>query len=104
MHFGHAAQRLHIEQPPLSQQIRKLERDLGVELFQRTNRVVRLTEAGRIFLERARRILADADLAADAARRAARGEVGRLRIGFVSTAVFAVLPPAIRATARWMSA
>lgn len=101
LHFGHAAARLHISQPPLSQQIIALERELGAVLLLRTQRRVELTEAGRVFLEEARRTLAQADLAADRARRAARGEVGRIRIGLVDSATFALLPtvlPSFRAS------
>src|SRR5690348_10520802 len=84
-HFGRAADRLHMAQPPLSQQIRRLEAELGVELLHRTTRRVELAPAGEVLLERARGILADADAAADDARRAAEGEVGRLAIGFTGS-------------------
>lgn len=82
LHFSRAAERLHIGQPPLSQQIQALETEVGALLFERSKRWVRLTEAGRLFLDDARRILALADQAAATARRAHRGEVGELRIGF----------------------
>lgn len=82
LHFGRAAQRLHISQPPLSQAIRKLEAELGVQLFERTSRVVKLTEAGRVFAVEARKVLADVDLAVHAARRAT-GAGSMLRIGCV---------------------
>ncbi|OQS41246.1 LysR substrate-binding domain-containing protein [Chromobacterium haemolyticum] len=85
LHFTRAAQRLHIGQPPLSQQIQALESELGVRLLRRHQRKVELTEAGRQFLGRAQRILADAELAAMEARRAARGEIGELSIGFTSS-------------------
>ncbi|RZI44260.1 LysR family transcriptional regulator [Herbaspirillum sp. HC18] len=85
LHFSRAAERLHIGQPPLSQQIQLLEEELGVKLLDRTRRWVRLTEAGRLFLDDARRILALSAQAADTARRADRGEVGELRIGFTSS-------------------
>lgn len=85
LHFSRAAERLHIGQPPLSQQIQLLEEELGVKLLDRTRRWVRLTVAGRLFLDDARRILALSAQAADTARRADRGEVGELRIGFTSS-------------------
>lgn len=82
LHFTRAAERLHIGQPPLSQAIQALEADIGALLFERTKRSVRLTGAGKLFLDDARRILALADEATDTARRAQRGEAGELRIGF----------------------
>ncbi len=82
LNFTRAAERLHIGQPPLSQAIQVLEADVGAQLFERTTRWVRMTEAGRLFLDDARRILALAGQAADTARRAGRGEAGELRIGF----------------------
>ena len=94
LHFGRAAQRLHISQPPLSQQIAALEREIGVSLLRRTSRTVELTAAGRRFLVEARQTLAQAESAVDLARRAAQGEVGRLQIGFVP--VCGLIPVAIR--------
>lgn len=85
LHFTRAAERLHMGQPPLSMQIRALEEELGVPLFERSQRRVRLTEAGQGFLLRARAILADTEAAAEEARRRARGELGQLRIGFTSS-------------------
>jgi DNA-binding transcriptional LysR family regulator len=82
LHFTRAAERLHIGQPPLSHAIQMLEADVGALLFERTRRSVRMTEAGRLFLDDARRILALAEQAAETARRAQRGEAGELRIGF----------------------
>jgi DNA-binding transcriptional LysR family regulator len=99
LHFGRAAQRLHIAQPPLSQQIRHLEQELGVTLFHRTNRRVELTDAGRAFLVEARLTLAQADHAKEVASRAARGEVGQLIIGYMASAELNVFPrllPAFR--------
>jgi DNA-binding transcriptional LysR family regulator len=92
LHFGRAAARLHISQPPLSQQIRQLERELGFDLFARTGRRVRLTDAGRAFRDEARSILARVDEAAAAARRVAEGHSGELAVGFVASATYAVLP------------
>ncbi|MDN7140460.1 LysR family transcriptional regulator [Pseudomonas sp. JQ170] len=88
LHFGRAAQQLGISQPPLSQQIQALEQELGARLFERTNRRVALSEAGRLFLEEARQVLAQVDKAADVARRAQLGELGEMKIGFTSSAPF----------------
>ena len=88
MHFGRAASRLGISQPPLSQQIRALEEELGVRLFERTSRRVRLTEAGSLFLPEARQTLQQADRAAETARLAHRGEIGRLAISFPPSGPF----------------
>jgi DNA-binding transcriptional LysR family regulator len=78
-HFTRAAERMYIAQPALSEQIRKLERELGVELLRRTTRKVELTAAGEELLLRARRILVEADEALADASRAARGESGSIR-------------------------
>ena len=93
LHFGRAAQVLGISQPPLSQQIQALEQELGARLFERTNRRVALSEAGRLFLEEARRVLAQVDKAADVARRAQLGELGELKIGFTSSAPLTPVSP-----------
>jgi DNA-binding transcriptional LysR family regulator len=87
-HFGRAALRLGISQPPLSQQIKSLEEELGVRLFDRTSRRVRLTEAGRLFEPEARRTIEQAEHAAEVARRAQRGEAGHLRLGFTTSGPF----------------
>lgn len=93
LHFGRAAQRLNIAQPPLSRQIRDLEREVGAALFERVARGVQLTAAGRAFLPQARLTLAQAERAKRTAQRAAQGEVGRLRVGFVDAATYSdVLP------------
>ncbi|WP_111511955.1 LysR substrate-binding domain-containing protein [Mycobacterium kyogaense] len=97
LHFGRAAQRLHIAQPPLSQQIRQLERELGVALLTRSTRSVELTPAGQAYLDRAIAILAAVDDAADVARRVAEGTTGRLTIGCVGSATYSVLPQLVRA-------
>src|SRR5579862_6318788 len=86
LHFGRAAERLFMAQPPLSQQIRQLEREIGVLLFARTNRRVQLTEAGHVFLEEARAILGRVEEAVLKAQRASRGEAGWFGIGFVASA------------------
>jgi DNA-binding transcriptional LysR family regulator len=96
-HFGRAAARLQMTQPPLSQQIRQLEEELGVKLFARNSRRVELTAAGEVFFAEARKALAQVERAADAARRAGRGELGRLRVGFVGSATYDILPEVLRA-------
>lgn len=93
MHFGRAAQRLHMTQPPLSQSIQALEALLGTPLFARTSRSVTLTPAGAALLPHARQLLHDVQALPDLARRAAAGESGRLSLAFVSTADYSVLPP-----------
>jgi DNA-binding transcriptional LysR family regulator len=97
LHFGRAADRVHIAQPPLSRQIALLEEEIGVRLFERTKRRVQLTHAGKVFLEEARRILALSDEAAQAARRAERGEIGRLVVAFVVSAAYMFVPLVLRA-------
>ena len=98
LHFGRAAEQLGISQPPLSQQIQALEEELGVRLFERTNRRVALSEVGRLFLPEARQVLAQLDQAVAVARRAQRGELGELKVGFTSSAPFtSTIPRAIRA-------
>lgn len=93
LHFNRAADRLHIAQPPLSQQIKHLETELGVELFhRRTKRQVQLTEAGHVLLQAAYQILAQLEHAVDETQRAGRGEIGTLTIGFTSSVVYDILP------------
>lgn len=96
-HFGRAAERLHIAQPPLSQQIKQLEAELGVQLLTRSTRRVELTPAGARYLERAREILARVDEAGDEAGRVAAGEVGHVTIGFTGSATYELLPTLTRA-------
>jgi DNA-binding transcriptional LysR family regulator len=95
LHFSHAAERLHMSQPPLTQQIQRLEAELGVRLFDRTTRRVRLTDAGRILLDDGARILTQVDRAVEAVRGAGRGDRGRLVLGFVSSAPYEILPVAL---------
>ena len=89
--FTRAAERLHIGQPPLSQQIQALEAEVGAQLLERSKRWVRLTEAGKLFLDDARRVLALSEQAKLTARRAQRGEAGELRIGFTFSTPFTPL-------------
>ncbi|MDQ0470263.1 LysR family transcriptional regulator [Labrys wisconsinensis] len=94
-HVTRAAERLGLQQPPLSQQIRALEGLVGAPLFRRQPRGMDLTEAGRVLLERVRHILDDVDAALEAARGTARGEQGRLAVGFTSSASFHPLVAAV---------
>jgi DNA-binding transcriptional LysR family regulator len=96
LHFGRAAERLHLAQPPLSQQIRKLEELLGYPLFLRTSRSVKITEAGEAFLQRARRTLRNVQRDLEETRSIARGDVGSLHIGFIGSAVLSTLPTIFR--------
>src|SRR5215831_2939416 len=92
LHFGRAAQRLHLAQPPLSQQIRRLEEILGYSLFHRTSRAVKLTAAGEVFLERARRTLRNVHEDIEEARSIGRGDEGSLRVGFIGSGMLTPLP------------
>lgn len=94
--FSRAAQRLHIAQPPLSSQIKQLETELEVRLFDRTSRGVRLTEAGQLLLEESRRLLSQVEQTARAVRRVGNGEVGRITLGFVPSASNEVLPELLK--------
>jgi DNA-binding transcriptional LysR family regulator len=96
LHFGRAAERLHMTQPPLSRQIRLLEHQVGTPLLERTNRVVRFTAAGKAFFPDAARILRLADEAATAARRIAKGERGSIAIGFTAAFGYGLLPEMVR--------
>lgn len=92
LHFGRAAFRLHIAQPPLSQQIRRLEEMVGHALFLRTSREVRLTAAGEELLERARHTLRKMEADVSAVRKIGRGEAGTLTVGFIGSGMLTVLP------------
>ena len=96
-HFGRAAERLHMAQPPLSQQIRQLEAELGVTLLTRTTRRVDLTPAGAAYLDHARDILAAVDMAGEVASRIAAGRTGRLLVGCVGSATYSLLPALAKA-------
>lgn len=97
-HFGRAAERLTMRQPPLSQAIQRLERGLDVTLFDRLPRGARLTPAGRAFAEDARRLLEAQAAAVDRARRIASGHEGELRLGFISSLGYDFLPRLLRRT------
>jgi DNA-binding transcriptional LysR family regulator len=97
LHFGRAAERLHIAQPPLSQQIRQLERELGVSLLTRSTRRVELTRAGEAYLRRVTAVLDAVDDAGHQARRVSQGLEGHLSIGCVGSATYSVLPRLVRA-------
>jgi DNA-binding transcriptional LysR family regulator len=96
LHFGRAARRLAITQPPLSQAIAKLEGEIGVRLFERTRRQVRLTHAGVVFLGEARATLERAAQGVELAQRAQRGEVGRLAVGYLAATAYTLLPLVLR--------
>ena len=95
LHFGRAAEQLQITQPALSKQIRVLETELEIQLFIRTKRTVKLTQAGEVFLVQAQQLLQQTEKAIKLAKRTALGEVGRLTIGFTVTATYTVLPELI---------
>lgn len=96
LHFHRAAERLHMAQPPLSQAIRKLEDELGLRLFERSNRNVALTAAGASFLETARCALLQLEDGVEQARRVAAGVAGRLTVTFIDTAHFDMMPLVVR--------
>ncbi|MBO0843673.1 MAG: LysR family transcriptional regulator, partial [Nocardioides sp.] len=100
LHFGRAAERLHMAQPPLSQAIRALEADVGAELLRRTTRKVELTPAGVAYLARVREILGEVDDAAHQARRVAAGAEGHLAVGCVGSATYSTLPALSRRLAQ----
>lgn len=95
LHFGRAAARLHLSQPALSQQIQRLEADLGATLLQRSSRAVSLSPAGTVFLDRCRALLGDVADAVEDARRAADGRSGLLSIGYVGSALYGLLPDVV---------
>lgn len=97
LHFGRAAERLHLTQPPLTVAIKGLERELGVQLFDRTTRRVTLTAAGHAFKDRVQAAVAELDDAAGDVADVAAGKSGKLRVGFVSSASYTTVPEAIRA-------
>jgi DNA-binding transcriptional LysR family regulator len=92
LHFGRAAEKLHISQPPLTKQIQDLEAELGFDLFNRTKRSVVLTPAGQAFLSEVNQILQQLDRAIDIGSKTSRGELGQISIGFVGSATYNILP------------
>ncbi|WP_049561470.1 LysR family transcriptional regulator [Nonomuraea sp. SBT364] len=100
LHFGRAAERLRMTQPPLSRHIQKLERTIGVTLFERDNRRVILTNAGRAFLEDARHMLTLAETSGDRARRIAGGAAGTVRLGFTAVSAISLLGTLLRRLAE----
>ncbi|MEM8677423.1 MAG: LysR family transcriptional regulator [Cyanobacteria bacterium P01_G01_bin.67] len=96
LHFGRAAAKVQITQPVISDQIRRLEQELGVKLFFRTKRTVKLTEPGKIFFTEAKQILERVDKAVSAAQKADRGELGSFTIGYTGPALYTLLPKIIR--------
>lgn len=97
MHFGRAAERLHMTQPPLSRQMQLLEKELGVDLFDRSSRSIRLTAAGKSFHADARRLLQQAERTALSVRKASAGKSGLLRVGFTGGSVNSGLAAVLRA-------
>ncbi|WP_222264405.1 LysR family transcriptional regulator [Modestobacter marinus] len=100
LHFGRAAARLKMTQPPLSRQIQKLERAVGAQLLERDNRRVALTAAGQVFLAEARRLLALAEAALEQARRVSAGSSGVVRIGFTAASTYGILGRLLNELAR----
>lgn len=96
LHFGKAAAKLHIAQPPLSQQIQQLETELGFKLFERTKRQVNLTEAGDAFLRETQQIFQQLEKAISIGKKISRGEKGELSIAFVSSAAYSIIPSILR--------
>jgi len=100
LHFGRAAARLHMTQPPLSRQVQLLEHAVGTQLLERTSRSVRLTAAGAAFCRDAASILRQADRAADTARRTAQGQSGRVVVGYTAVAGYVLIPSLLAAAER----
>ncbi|GCE29095.1 LysR family transcriptional regulator [Dictyobacter alpinus] len=96
LNFSRAAERLQMAQPPLSQQIRQLEQELGVQLLERNKHSVQLTEAGKVFLADAQRLLQQVEQAITNVQQAQRGQVGQLKIGFIATAADSIVPEVLK--------
>src|SRR5260370_36810318 len=98
--YREASRRIHVAQPAISQTVADLEEELGLKLFHRAKRVAQLTPEGEVFYAEAVRTLAQAELAVNTAKRAAKGEIGRLSIGFLGAATSAFLPELLRTFTR----
>src|SRR5699024_1801015 len=96
LHFGRAARRLNMTQPPLSMQIQQLENILEVKLFHRTRRQVKLTQAGKTFLDDAKHIINDIENATNTVKKVHNGTMGQLKIGYTSTAIYEILPSILK--------
>lgn len=97
LNFGRAAARLHVVQPAVSKQVSNMEKELGVQLFHRNKREVRLSQAGQLFLPDAKKVIEQVGRAIDTVDRAAKGELGQLTVSFISPATLTVLPPIVKA-------
>lgn len=96
LHFGRAAKRVHISQPPLSQQIQQLEKEIGFQLFKRTRKSVQLTDAGKVFQKEVYSVFECLEKGTLKARLASRGEAGWLSVGFIGSSTYVILPAIIR--------
>src|SRR6202011_3870193 len=94
--YREASRRLHVAQPAISQTVADLEEELGLKLFSRAKRIAQLTPEGEVFYTEAMRTLAQAELAVSTAKRAAKGEIGKLSIGFLESAAYPFLPELVR--------
>ena len=94
--YREASRRLHVAQPSISRTVADLEQELGLKLFSRTKRMAQLTPEGEVFYAEAVRTLAQAECAVQTAKRAAKGEIGKLSIGFLGSATYAFLPELVR--------
>ena len=95
LHFGRAAQKLHVSQPPLSQQVLQFENSVGTKLLERTTRNVKLTHAGKVMFDALQRLISDGQLALDTTTRVAEGQCGFIRIGLTSTSAYGAVPTMI---------
>ena len=102
LHFGKAAEKLHMAQPPLSRQIKNLEEELNVKLFERSKKMVRLTTCGTYLKEEAAKIFQHMDIMKNHIRLLREGIEGRIRIGYVGSAMHSVLPRVLTEIRRWM--